>query len=78
MWPNQKFPADLITLTEETLNWKLHFLSSITYTPVLVYIPCTLNISLNVTWKKPIESILFTLNYPIEIQSIVLKLLDSL
>ena len=26
MWPNQQFPADLVTLTEEILNGKLHFL----------------------------------------------------
>ena len=28
MWPNPQFPADLITFTEEILNWKLHFLCS--------------------------------------------------
>ena len=28
MWPNQQFPADLITFTEEILNGKLHFLYS--------------------------------------------------
>ena len=26
MWPNPQFPADLLTLTEEILNGKLHFL----------------------------------------------------
>ena len=25
MWPNTKFPADLVTFTEEILNGKLHF-----------------------------------------------------
>ena len=25
MWPNPHFPADLVTLTEEILNGKLHF-----------------------------------------------------
>ena len=28
MWPNPQFPADLVTLTEEILNGKLHFLCS--------------------------------------------------
>ena len=26
MWPNLRFPADLVTFTEEILNGKLHFL----------------------------------------------------
>ena len=30
MWPNLKFPADLVTLAEEILNEKLHFLWSVT------------------------------------------------
>ena len=25
MWPNQEFPVDLVTFTEEILNEKLHF-----------------------------------------------------
>ena len=29
MWPNPQFPADLVTYTEEILNEKLHFLSSV-------------------------------------------------
>ena len=29
MWPNLQFPADLVTLTEEILNRKLHFLYSV-------------------------------------------------
>ena len=29
MWPNPKFPADLVTFTEETLNRKLYFLYSV-------------------------------------------------
>ena len=28
MWPNPQFPADLVTLTEEIRNEKLHFLCS--------------------------------------------------
>ena len=28
MRPNPQFPANLVTFTEETLNWKLHFLRS--------------------------------------------------
>ena len=28
MWPNSQFPADLVTLTEEIVNGKLHFLCS--------------------------------------------------
>ena len=28
MWPNSQFPADLVTLTEEIFNGKLHFLYS--------------------------------------------------
>ena len=28
MWPNPQFPADLVTITEEILNGKLHFLCS--------------------------------------------------
>ena len=28
MWPNPKFPADLVTFTEEIVNEKLHFLCS--------------------------------------------------
>ena len=28
MWPNWQFPADLVTVTEEILNGKLHFLCS--------------------------------------------------
>ena len=28
-WPNTQFPADLVTLTEEILNGKLHFLCSV-------------------------------------------------
>ena len=28
MWPNPKFPGDLVTFTEEILNEKLHFLCS--------------------------------------------------
>ena len=28
MWPNPKFPVDLVTFTEEILNGKLHFLCS--------------------------------------------------
>ena len=28
MLPNPKFPVDLVTFTEETLNVKLHFLCS--------------------------------------------------
>ena len=30
MWPNPLFPADLVTVTEEILNRKLHFLCSVT------------------------------------------------
>ena len=29
MWPNAQFPADLVTFTEEILNGKFHFLSSV-------------------------------------------------
>ena len=29
MWPNQQYPADLVTFTEEILNEKLHFLYSV-------------------------------------------------
>ena len=29
MWPNLKFPADLVAFTEEILNGKLHFLFSV-------------------------------------------------
>ena len=29
MWPNQQFPADLVTFTEEILTGKLHFLCSV-------------------------------------------------
>ena len=28
MWPNPQFPVDLVTFTEEILNWKLHFFCS--------------------------------------------------
>ena len=28
MWPNPQSPADLVTITEEILNEKLHFLCS--------------------------------------------------
>ena len=28
MWPNPQFPAGLVTITEELLNGKLHFLGS--------------------------------------------------
>ena len=28
MWPNPQFPADLVTITEEILNGKLHILCS--------------------------------------------------
>ena len=31
MWPNPQFPADMVTFTEEILNGKLHFLSSISF-----------------------------------------------
>ena len=30
MWPNPQFPADLVTLTEEIPNGKLHFLCNVT------------------------------------------------
>ena len=29
MWPNSQFPVDLVTFTEESVNGKLHFLSSV-------------------------------------------------
>ena len=29
MWPNPHFPADLVIITEEILNGKLHFLCSV-------------------------------------------------
>ena len=29
MWPNSKFPADLVKFTEEILNGELHFLRSV-------------------------------------------------
>ena len=29
MSPNPQFPADLVTFTEEIVNWKLHFLCSV-------------------------------------------------
>ena len=29
MWPNPKFPADLVTFVEEILNRKLNFLYSV-------------------------------------------------
>ena len=29
MWPNPQKTADLVTFTEEILNWKLHFLCSV-------------------------------------------------
>ena len=29
MWPNPKFPADLVTFTEEIFNGNLHFLCSV-------------------------------------------------
>ena len=28
MWPNEQFPADLVTFTEEILSGKVHFLCS--------------------------------------------------
>ena len=31
MWPNPQFTTDLVTITEETLNWKLQFLCSDTH-----------------------------------------------
>ena len=31
MWPNQQFPADLVTITDEILNGKLHFQCSGSY-----------------------------------------------
>ena len=32
MWPTPQFPADLVTITEEILNEKLHFLCSVIVT----------------------------------------------
>ena len=29
MWPNRQFPVNLVTLTEEILNWRLYFLYSV-------------------------------------------------
>ena len=29
MWPNPQFPVNLVTFTEKILNWKLHFLCSV-------------------------------------------------
>ena len=37
MRPNPKFPADLVTFTEEILNGKLHFLSGGSYTWVKTF-----------------------------------------
>ena len=37
MWPNPELPADLVTLTEEILNGKLHFLCNVNasyWTPI--------------------------------------------
>ena len=31
MWPNPQFTTDLVTITEEILNWKLQFLCSDTH-----------------------------------------------
>ena len=32
MWPNPKFPTDLVKFTEEIFNWKLHFSCRVTLT----------------------------------------------
>ena len=32
MWPNPQETADLVTFTDEILNWKLHFLCSVRIT----------------------------------------------
>ena len=37
MWPNPKKTSDLVAFTEEILNWKLHFLCSVT--EIAVYFP---------------------------------------
>ena len=29
MWPNPKFPADLLTFSEEIINRKLHFFGNV-------------------------------------------------
>ena len=50
MWPNPQFPADLVTFTEETMNWKFHFWS--------IGIECDLSwlkrtfILLNAIWRN--------------------------
>ena len=41
MWPNLQIPADLVTLTEEILNGKLHFLYSVNQNqPIQDQQPC--------------------------------------
>ena len=36
MWPNPQFSEGLVKLTEEILNWKLHFLCGVCYCAVYV------------------------------------------
>ena len=50
MWPNPQFPEDLVTFTEEILNWKIHFLCSETngvrwFDTVHVVNPFTANVA---------------------------------
>ena len=45
MWRNPQFPTDLVTFTEEILNEKLHFLSSVTTSQLWKNLPSlTINI----------------------------------
>ena len=41
MWPNPQEIADLVTLTEEILNGKLHFLCSVYYGTLEYQLPHT-------------------------------------
>ena len=47
MWPNPQFPADLVTVTEETRNGKLHFLCSVNCLVIWMFHSRALNNKIN-------------------------------
>ena len=49
MWPNSQDTADLVTLTEEILNGKLYFMSSVISTCVILN-----GVPLSLQWNSKI------------------------
>ena len=52
MWPNPQETSDLVTFTEEILNWKLHFLCSVVEDQISLTVAINIGPLLNTTLRE--------------------------